>query len=111
MRLSSSCRARQCRTINPTPTFRFDALHDVTAEVTQLAGRFDHTADYRSQIALASHYRNHRLVLVDDDHTFHRLYELRGAFGKLARGALRGFDDPSFAEGVESVRSLLWLEA
>lgn len=52
------------------PSMDFRAAHSVTADVYIVAGRYDHTADYRSQIALASEYPNHRLLLLNDDHDF-----------------------------------------
>ena len=52
------------------PTMDLGALYRVHAAVYILAGRYDHTADYRSQMALACHYANHRLLLLADDHDF-----------------------------------------
>jgi pimeloyl-ACP methyl ester carboxylesterase len=52
------------------PTMDLEALHRVSAEVYMLAGRFDHTADYLSQMVLAAHYPKHRLLLLADDHDF-----------------------------------------
>ena len=48
----------------------FDNLHNLSTEVFILAGRWDHTADYRSQIALAYIYSYHYLFLANDNHTF-----------------------------------------
>lgn len=51
----------------------FENLHNLNTKVFVLAGRWDHTADYRSQIALASGYPDHLLFLADDNHTFNAL--------------------------------------
>jgi pimeloyl-ACP methyl ester carboxylesterase len=51
----------------------FEDLHDMSTRVFVLAGRWDHTADYRSQIALASSYPKHVLFLANDNHTFNTL--------------------------------------
>jgi hypothetical protein len=48
----------------------FSGLHELETEVFILAGRWDHTADYRSQIALASVYPDHYLFLANDNYTF-----------------------------------------
>ena len=45
----------------------------MSTRVFVLAGRWDHTADYRSQIALASSYPKHVLFLANDNHTFNTL--------------------------------------
>lgn len=52
---------------------QFTTQHSLKTKVFVLAGRWDHTADYRSQIALASTYPNHILFIVNDNHTFSKL--------------------------------------
>jgi hypothetical protein len=65
-----------------------------------LAGRFDHTADYRAQIALASHYPKHRLLLLADSHDFIALQKT-GLYPRLVQSALaRGRRGPR-DEGIE----------
>lgn len=71
----------------PAPAFDPQAPHRVTAEVFVLAGRWDHTVDYRSLIALASSYPRHALFLADDDHQSHRMQET-GADTLLLRAFL-----------------------
>ena len=51
----------------------FLPLHKLGTEVFILSGRYDHTADYRSQIALASSYPSHYVLIADDNHTFNNL--------------------------------------
>ena len=52
---------------------QFMNQHSLKTKVFILAGRWDHTADYRSQIALASTYPNHILFIANDNHTFSEL--------------------------------------
>lgn len=52
---------------------QFMSQHHLKTNVFVLAGRWDHTADYRSQIALAFTYPNHILFIADDNHTFSEL--------------------------------------
>jgi pimeloyl-ACP methyl ester carboxylesterase len=77
------------------PTMDLAALHRVRADVYMLAGRFDHTADYRSQIALAARYPNGRLLLLADDHNFLQLQKT-GLYPALVQSAL--------AQGVRGPR-------
>lgn len=82
------------------PSMDLAALYTVRASVFMLAGRFDHTADYRSQIALAAHYPHHRLLLLADDHDFLRLSQT-GLYPRLVQTALLdGINGPALA-GVE----------
>lgn len=60
----------------------FSALPHTGTRVFILAGRYDHTADYRSQIALAGRYPRHILFIADDNHTFSRLKE-SGKYRKM----------------------------
>lgn len=54
----------------PATGMDFGALHKLQTEVFILAGRWDHTCDYRSQIALSSHYSPRIVFLADDGHMF-----------------------------------------
>lgn len=93
----------------PTPRVDSAALHRVQAEVLMLAGRRDHTADYRSQIALASSYPRHKLLLLDDNHNFARLGEL--AVGRQLMEAWRaGLDSPQMAALERRLEPLIWRE-
>lgn len=51
-------------------TMPFTVQRKLDTKVFILAGRWDHTADYRSQTALAGIYRNRLLFMADDNHTF-----------------------------------------
>ena len=82
------------------PSMNFRAAHLVTADVYIVAGRYDHTADYRSQIALASEYPNHRLLLLNDDHDFLELEKTK-LIPNLVQSALSdGIHGPDKA-GIE----------
>jgi hypothetical protein len=85
-------------------------LCDVGAQVTIIAGRYDHTCDYRTQIALASHYRNHLLRLLDDDHQMHRLKSLSGARAALLQAWTKGWDSPAFAQALAMIEPIRWHE-
>ncbi|MEW5764078.1 MAG: alpha/beta fold hydrolase [Acidobacteriota bacterium] len=63
------------------------ALHQLDTEVLVLAGVRDHTVDYRSSVALAYLYPRGHLLLVDDDHQFHRMTS-DGTYDALVRSFL-----------------------
>jgi hypothetical protein len=91
------------------PKWSHAPLRDVAAQVVMLAGRWDHTCDHRSQIALAARYPNGRLFILDDDHTFHHM----GASGKLrdiTAGALSPNHSQAYRNAVTALGSLLWRE-
>jgi len=94
----------------PAPSMDLAALHQAATDVYLLAGRFDHTADYRSQIALASHYPRHRLLLVADNHDFPALQKT-GLYSQLVQTALRdGIDGPRTAGVERLLGSILYRE-
>jgi pimeloyl-ACP methyl ester carboxylesterase len=92
------------------PTMDLRAAHQTRADVYMVAGRFDHTADYRSQIALASEYPNHRLLLLADDHDFLELGKT-GLLARLVQSALAdGIRGPEKAGIERQLRSLIYNE-
>lgn len=91
------------------PSMDFRALHGLPAEVFLVAGRWDHTCDYRTQIALASCYPISELALLDDDHVFHRLRE-SGQTAPLVRAVFAGFGTPAYVAAVKRIQSLRWHE-
>jgi hypothetical protein len=93
----------------PAPTMDFAALHALPAEVNLVAGRWDHTCDYRTQIALAASYPNGRLLLLDDDHVFSRL-NASGKLPELVRALLLGRQSPGHAAALASIADLRWSE-
>jgi pimeloyl-ACP methyl ester carboxylesterase len=85
-------------------------LHLVETEVFVLSGRWDHTADYRSQIALASTYRNHCLFMADDNHTFTSL-KSKGLYNKILITFLKyGKKDIRFRDFMKSCEPYRWKE-
>ncbi len=77
-------------------------LHLLETEVFVLSGRWDHTADYRSQIALASHYRNRHLFIADDNHMFTSL-KSNGLYNKMLITFLKyGKEDIRFRDFMKS---------
>jgi pimeloyl-ACP methyl ester carboxylesterase len=71
----------------PAPSLDLARLHRLDTEVLIVAGRWDHTVDYRTSIALAACYPRSGLFIADDDHRFGRL-EKSGAMTKLIRAFL-----------------------
>jgi len=94
----------------PAPEFDLAALRDIDTEMFILAGRRDHTVDYRSQIALAHAYRNATLFMADDDHMFARL-GAAGLHDSLARTFLRyGPRSREMRRLLEDAAPLRWIE-
>lgn len=94
--------------INP-PTMDFGALHRLDAEVLGVAGRRDHTCDYRTQIALMRCYPRGRLLLLDDDHVFHRL-QAAGGPAALIRSFFGPGDASRYAPALAALEPLRWSE-
>lgn len=92
------------------PTMDFGPLHSRNAQVTLLAGRWDHTCDYRTQIALAASYPKSRLLLLDDDHVFSRL-SASGHTPELVQASLQGWATPAFARVMAEIEPLRFDEA
>jgi hypothetical protein len=85
-------------------------LHLAETEVFVLCGRWDHTADYRSQIALASTYRNHYLFMADDNHTFTSL-KSNGLYNKMLITFLKySKEDIRFGDFMKSCEPYRWKE-
>lgn len=89
------------------PSMNFDGLRHVRGDVTLLAGRWDHTCDYRTQSPLAAFYPRARVALLDDNHQFHRLNEA-GAAAPFVNAALQGFTAPAYEEARTLIDPLLW---
>jgi predicted esterase len=93
----------------PRPGMELAALHRVATEVYLVAGRYDHTVDYRSQIGLASYFAKHRLLLLDDDHIFHHL-KASGLRSPLTQAVLLyGIFSPE-VKALEGRMNFLWRE-
>lgn len=94
----------------PEPPFDRRELHRVDAEVLVIGGRWDQTADYRAQIALASHYPSGELFLADDDHVLSRLQESGARKRLIATFLGHGLDSPAFRALVGKLEPLPWAE-
>jgi pimeloyl-ACP methyl ester carboxylesterase len=77
----------------PPPALDRRKFAHLEADVLVIAGRWDHTVDYRIAMAEATGYLNGRLFLADGDHMLARLKEggtLRGLVGGFLRGGPGG---------------------
>jgi hypothetical protein len=74
-----------------------------------LAGRWDHTCDYRSQIALASCYPSSTLAILEDDHTFHRRIA-SGRAQDITIGALSPPDSAPYRNATLLLDGVRWHE-
>ena len=86
------------------------ALHRVPTAVLMIAGRWDHTCDYRSQIALASCYPSSTLVILDDDHTFHRMAQSTRT-RDVTIGALSPTSSAAYRDAMSILDALRWRDA
>jgi pimeloyl-ACP methyl ester carboxylesterase len=92
------------------PDFEMVRLHDLNTEVLVIAGRWDHTVDYRSSIALAACYPNHFLYIADDDHMFQKLKN-DGHFRRLIGSFFQsGIASSVFAAAVDASAPHRWRE-
>lgn len=75
-----------------------------------LSGRWDHTVDYRSAIALASCYPRHYLFLAEDDHELFKMNR-SGDYTRLIRAFLTsGLSSPEMRAALDTARPLRWNE-
>ena len=92
------------------PTMSLSNLNDLSTEAFLLAGRYDHTCDYRTQLALGSHYKSHRVFLVDDDHVFHKV-DNSGRYAFLVQAVLlKGIRAPETEAVLRDLKELTWVE-
>lgn len=92
------------------PAMNLSNLNRVSGSIYLLAGVYDHTADYRSQIALASHFQNLRLLLLTDDHDFLALGKT-GLYPALIQAALlEGANGEAVREVEAGLASLRYSE-
>lgn len=85
-------------------------LHRLDAEVFVLAGRHDHTADYRASIALSALYPQGYLFIADDTHVFEAM-DRQGHATRLLRAFLAHGTGSAAYRAVESAaEALRWRE-
>lgn len=76
-----------------------------------LAGRQDHTADYRSLIALVERYTQHYLFIVNDNHTFAGL-SADGSETRIIRAFLLfGLNSLALRSALDGAKAHRWSEA
>lgn len=94
------------------PPVAFDrrALGRLSAQVLVIGGRWDQTADYRAQIALAALYPEGELFLADDGHTLGRLEAAGGRRRLLATFLRHGLGSPELAALLVELEPLRWRE-
>ncbi|HYG29642.1 MAG TPA: hypothetical protein VD887_05435 [Allosphingosinicella sp.] len=94
----------------PVTVTDWPRLRDQRMAVLQVAGRHDHTADYRTQIGLAGLTRGARLLLLDDDHVFKR-WTAAGTQPALIRAFFgEGMESNAFRSALAAVEPLRWRE-
>ncbi len=94
----------------PVPVFDTRTAHALGTEVFVLAGHGDHTADWRTSIALAARYPDGVLFVADDNHRFDRM-RASGVYGALVRTFLAGgAASPAFREALARAESHRWRE-
>lgn len=94
----------------PPPSFDAAALHRLRTEVFVLAGRFDHTVDYRAAIALAGRFPRHHLFLAATDHLFNGMKD-DGAYADLLRVFLgSGLEGPGLPRALAAALPHRWSE-
>ena len=92
------------------PPTDWSRLRVQTAEVLQVAGRHDHTCDYRTQIGLNGLTRNSRLLILDDDHVFKRWAATKTQPRFLQAYFLHGPASGAFQRELDAIESLRWRE-
>lgn len=85
-------------------------LHRLDAEVFVLAGRHDHTADYRASIALSALYPRGRLFIADDTHVFEAMNRQGHAIRLLRAFLAHGADSADYRAAESAADALRWRE-
>jgi pimeloyl-ACP methyl ester carboxylesterase len=95
----------------PEPSLDLTRLHRLRTEVLVLAGRWDHTVDYRTSIALTACYPRSYLFIADDDHGFGK-FTKSGAMAKLLRAFLAsGLSSKDWQTALKSAAPHRWRES
>jgi hypothetical protein len=94
-------------TVPPTDWTR---LRQQSTEVLQVAGRHDHTCDYRTQIGLNGLTRGSTLLILDDDHVFRRWVASGTQPALLQAYFAGGLASPEFRRALEAIAPLRWRE-
>lgn len=92
------------------PGFDSARLHRVDSEVLVLAGRHDHTADYRALISLAARYLRGRLFIADDNHVFEAMNRQGQATALMRAFLAHGADSAAYLSAETAAEPLRWRE-
>ena len=92
----------------PVPTL--DGLRQSNAEVLILAGRYDHTCDYRTQMGLSGMIPSTELMILQDDHVFARLQKSGLQPALLSAFFQHGLGSPQFRTARAAASKLVWTE-
>lgn len=92
------------------PPADWSRLRGQSAELIQVAGRHDHTCDYRTQIGLNGLTRNSNLLILDDDHVFKRWTATKTQPRFLQTYFLHGAASAEFQRELAAIESLRWSE-
>lgn len=96
----------------PAPFVDLRKLHSSEAEALLVAGRYDHVGDYRAIIALASHYPNHLLLLLNEDHQMQsKLGDQKALRNALIAAWTKGLSSADFRTALAAIEPLRWREA
>lgn len=93
-----------------SPLRDWSRLSRQQAEVLQVAGRHDHTADYRTQIGLEAAVPKGRLLIFRDDHRLTGLAESGRQPGLVRAFFTGGSGSQAFMSEVGGLSALLWRE-
>jgi hypothetical protein len=94
----------------PVPRTDWAKLREVGAEVLQVAGRYDHTCDYRTQIGLNGLTRNSKLVILDDNHVFKRWTDSGRQPAFVQAFFHEGSSGAGFVRQLDALGDLRWTE-
>jgi hypothetical protein len=94
----------------PVRRTEWSKLREVAGDVLQVAGRYDHTCDYRTQIGLNGLTRNSKLVILDDNHVFKRWTDSGRQPAFVQAFFHEGTSGPGFERELDALGDLRWTE-
>lgn len=93
------------------PAADWERLRIQESELLQVAGRYDHTCDYRTQIGLNGLTRNSHLLILDDNHVFQRWEATKREPAFLQAWFAGGWNSADFQREVSLLGELRWRKA
>lgn len=88
----------------------WERLRAQSSDVLQVAGRRDHTCDYRTQIGLNGLTRRSRLLVLDDNHVFQRWAATGREPAFLQSWFAGGWESAGFQTELAAIADLRWHE-